>query len=105
MIELKIIEAALQGIKFKEYNDCCERILKAIREVNIVETECRRAKAAELIQAKAKMEISLEELKNSYNELKEKHGKVDEIEKVICDQKLALAHISFDKACLKRRKH
>ena len=102
MIGLHIIEIALQGIRDSEHYECCERIIKAARDVNAAETLCRRAKVSELIQARASLEISLDQLENSYNELKAKHGKVEAIEKIIREQKLAVVRSSYDKAKLKK---
>lgn len=103
MMELQIIEFALQGIKVKENYECCERILNAARNLNVAKTECRRAKTTELIQARVKIETSLEQLENSYSELKAKYGRVEAIERVIREQKQELVQISFSKAHLKKR--
>ncbi len=102
MIELYILEVALQGIKTIENYECCERILKAAQDLNVAETECRRSKAAELIMAKAKLEISLSLLEQEYDQLKRKQGRVKAVEELIFEQKKAILHNSLEKSKLKR---
>lgn len=104
MISFDVLRAALQGIKTKEYYECCRRILKAAQEVNDAETECRRLKAQELIRARAQLEISLNQLEYSYNELKTKYGKIETVEELIINQRIALLHNSFEKKSLRQHR-
>ena len=104
MIALDIADVAIEAIRAIADQKYRDELLAAAEELKRSDAQCRRAKATELILARARLENSLSKLKRKYDEMKLSYGRVAEIESLISEQERKRAVLSFDRKELKRQR-